>query len=230
MANMLELPKGGNAPLPSTAVHITLSWTGKAGAPECDLSALAVGENGKVGGDADFVFYNAAEHPTGTISHRGGVRGPGTETVEVDLGALPPRIDRVVLSASADGAPFARVGAMRVTVSERAGVPLVTTVISGGPETALVIVELYRRAGAWKVRAVGAGYADGLAGLARDFGIHIDTPAAATSAPATDTTPAAPRPAQATPAPAPTPTQHPRPVPAGGTDWMNPPVPAGYEL
>ena len=230
MAIMLELSKGGNAPLPSTTVHVTLSWTVKAGAPECDLSALAVGENGKVASDADFVFYNAASHPNSAIMHRGGVRGPGTDTVEVDLDGLPLRIDRVVLSASADGAPFARVGAMRVTVSERAGVPLVTTIVSGGLETALLAVELYRRAGAWKVRAVGAGYADGLAGLARDFGIHIDAPA--TSAPARTTTPASvpPRPAQHSPAPAPTQSQPPRPAPGGGIDWMNPPVPAGYEL
>ena len=96
MANMLELPKGGNAPLPTSAVHVTLSWTVKPGAPECDLSALAVGENGKVGTDADFVFYNAASHPTGAITHRGPVRGPGTDTVEVDLAALPQHIDRVV--------------------------------------------------------------------------------------------------------------------------------------
>ena len=33
-----------------------------------------------------------------------------------------------------------------------------------GAETALVIVEIYRRGGAWKVRAVGQGYANGLAG------------------------------------------------------------------
>ena len=227
---MLELSKGGNAPLPSVPVHVTLSWTVKAGGPECDLSALALGSNGKVGGDTDFVFYNAPTPPSRAIVHRGAVRGPGTDTVEVDLTAVPPHVDRVVLSCSADGSPFARVGAMRVTVSERAGVPLVTSVLTGGPETALLAVELYRRAGAWKVRAVAAGYADGLAGLARDFGIHVDLPAP-TNTPAPHAQPVPPRPAQASaqPAPAPQPTPPPRPAPAG-IDWMNPPVPAGYEI
>lgn len=223
MASMLELSKGGNAPLPSTPVHVTLSWTPQPGRPDCDLSALALGVGGTVGGDADFVFYNAPAHPSGRITHRGAVRGPGTDTVEVDLTGLPAPVDRVVLAASADGAPFAGVGTMRVTVSEPAGVPLVTTVLAGQAETALLTVELYRRAGAWKVRSVGAGYVDGLAGLARDFGIHVDPP---TPVPTPAPTPAgqpAPRP-QPAPAAQPAP---PRTAPA--FDWMNPPVPAGYE-
>ena len=40
-------------------------------------------------------------------------------------------------------------------------------------ETVALLVEVYRRAGTWRVRAVGQGYADGLAGLARDFGVDV---------------------------------------------------------
>jgi len=40
-------------------------------------------------------------------------------------------------------------------------------------ERAVVLVEFYRRGETWKVRAVGQGYDDGLAGLARDFGVSI---------------------------------------------------------
>jgi uncharacterized protein YkwD len=40
-------------------------------------------------------------------------------------------------------------------------------------QTVALLVEVYRRAGAWRVRAVGQGYADGLAGLARDFGVDV---------------------------------------------------------
>ena len=35
-------------------------------------------------------------------------------------------------------------------------------------------LEIYRRGDAWKIRAVGQGYADGLAGLATAFGIEIE--------------------------------------------------------
>ena len=40
-------------------------------------------------------------------------------------------------------------------------------------ERAVVLFEFYRRAGTWMVRAVGKGYDEGLAGLARDFGVSI---------------------------------------------------------
>ena len=40
-------------------------------------------------------------------------------------------------------------------------------------ETAMVFGELYRNGAEWKFRAVGQGYASGLAGIARDFGVNV---------------------------------------------------------
>ncbi|MFF7717634.1 VWA domain-containing protein [Streptomyces sp. NPDC007988] len=48
-------------------------------------------------------------------------------------------------------------------------------------ETVVVLAELYRRGEVWKVRAVGQGYATGLAGLATDYGVDIDEDATSTS-------------------------------------------------
>ena len=38
----------------------------------------------------------------------------------------------------------------------------------------MVYGELYRYGGEWKFRAVGQGYDTGLAGIARDYGVHVD--------------------------------------------------------
>lgn len=227
MADMLELTKGANAALPSTTVRATISWAATPSTPAVDLTALALTVGGKVSTDDDMTFYNAPAHPSGRIFHRGNAAGPGTDTVEADLAGLPPTIDRVVLAASADGAPFGSVGGLRLGITDSNGVHLAAMTLNAGVETALVVAELYRRAGSWKVRCVNAGYADGLAGLARDYGITVDSPTAApTPAPARQSAPAA---APTTPAAAPPP---PAPAPArpAGIDWMNPPVPAGYEI
>ena len=40
-------------------------------------------------------------------------------------------------------------------------------------ETAMVFGELYRHGAEWKFRAIGQGYASGLAGIARDFGVNV---------------------------------------------------------
>jgi tellurium resistance protein TerD len=40
-------------------------------------------------------------------------------------------------------------------------------------ETAMIFGEVYRNAGDWKFRAIGQGYASGLAGIARDYGVNV---------------------------------------------------------
>ena len=37
----------------------------------------------------------------------------------------------------------------------------------------MIFCEIYRHRGEWKVRAVGQGYATGLKGVAKDFGVSI---------------------------------------------------------
>ena len=162
---MQNLAKGANAPLPpgSVAVRVTA-------AASVDISALLVTAEGKVRGDADFVFYNQPTAP--------GVRydpaGVDVEPREIDAA-----IERVVVTASLDGSgpsTFGALGGLRMDVAV-AGQPFAQFVPDGlGAETALLCVELYRRAGEWKVRAVGQGYASGLAGIATDFGITIAEP------------------------------------------------------
>ncbi|MGZ4516537.1 MAG: TerD family protein [Mycobacteriaceae bacterium] len=40
-------------------------------------------------------------------------------------------------------------------------------------ETAMIYGELYRHQGDWKFRAVGQGYASGLAGIIKDYGVNV---------------------------------------------------------
>ncbi len=75
-------------------------------------------------------------------------------------------------------------------------------------ESALILGEFYLRNGVWKLRALGQGFAGGLAPLASHYGVEIaDTP---------PPSPAPPKPAAAKPppAPAPKPAAAPTPPPA----------------
>jgi stress response protein SCP2 len=173
---MAGLPKGANVPVDAAAVRAVLSWTGGAGVPDVDGSALLLRADGRVASDADFVFYNQPQHPSGTVRHAG--KSGTADTVEVDLARLPPEVERVVLAASADGGPFGRVPGLRLVVSDAgSGAAVAEFDVAADAETAMVTGELYRRAGRWRFRAVGQGYASGLAGLATDFGITVDEPA-----------------------------------------------------
>jgi stress response protein SCP2 len=81
----------------------------------------------------------------------------------------------VLLAAPADGGAFGQVPGLRLLVADLGtGATLAEFAIDAAQETAMVCGELYRRAGQWKLRAVGQGYASGLEGLATDFGISVD--------------------------------------------------------
>ncbi len=186
------LTQGGNAPL--TAARVTVEVT----APKAlDVSGLLLTESGKVRSDADFVFFNAPNGPG--VTHRPAAGGV-PDAITVDTGAVPAGIDKIVVTASLDdaGATFAGTEPTATLRDADTGAVLLTfTPPRLTRETALVVVEVYRRAGAWKVRAVGQGYANGLAGIATDFGVSVDDSPAPPPMPTSAPTPAAP--ATATP-------------------------------
>ena len=178
---MLTLAKGANAPCPGDTVTVEVSSSSPV-----DVSALLLTAAGRVRSDDDMVFYNAPSGPG--VRHRAG-GGAAPDRVELTLAEVPPDIDKIVITASLDGSgptTFGAVGSLVARVLDAAGAPQVEFPVQGlGTETALICLEVYRRSGAWKVRAVGQGYADGLAGIATDFGITVDdspAPAAASSA------------------------------------------------
>src|SRR6478735_10463943 len=208
MVGMPSMTKGSNLPVTAGSVRAVLSWTAGAGIPDVDASALLLRSNGKVHTDDDFVFYNQPHHPAGGVRHHGKTRtGSGfTESVSVELAGLDAAVDRIVLAASADGGTFGSVPNLALTIQDSVGGDVASFEITdAATETAFVFGELYRRAGGWKFRAIGQGYASGLKGLAVDFGITVEDaepPAAPTptSAPPVNPPPTAPAPTPPAPA------------------------------
>lgn len=98
-----------------------------------------------------------------------------TDTLTVDLTRLTPDVTGVALAASADGGAFGQVPGLNLTLFDLdSGAEIARFEdMNAGAETAFVLGELYLRNGAWKFRAVGQGWASGLAGLATDFGISV---------------------------------------------------------
>ncbi|MFJ2742058.1 TerD family protein [Streptomyces sp. NPDC087440] len=197
---------GSNIPLPTARVAVDVA------APvRLDVSGLLLTADGKVRSDDDFIFYNQPAGP-GVTYRSGG--GTAPDAILVDTGALPPGIERVVVTASPDAAGQTFQGiepTATVRGADDNAVIATFTPPQLGAETALVVVEVYRRNGAWKVRAVGQGYANGLAGIATDFGVSVEEPAApaAPQAPAAPVAPPAPQ-TPAAPPSAPVPSYDPR--------------------
>jgi uncharacterized protein YkwD/stress response protein SCP2 len=171
-----DLPAGANVALPGAALGIAL------GGP-FDLSALVLSASGAVAGDADMVFFNQPDAP--------GVRLRGAQ-LTVRPEALRRGAERVVVVASPEDLDKAVRTLPPVLLTDARERPFARFRPPPMPtQTVALLVEVYRRAGTWRVRAVGQGYADGLAGLARDFGVEVadDAPAPGGGPASTDPAP-----------------------------------------
>ncbi|WP_030559748.1 VWA domain-containing protein [Streptomyces aureocirculatus] len=222
-----SLSKGANLPVASPAVRAELAWSDGPGVPAADASALLLTAAGRVRDDGDFVFYNQPRHASDAVRHLGKKSADGvtTDTVEVDLRALEGAVERVLLCASADGGTFGQLTGLTLRLRDAAThAEIARFEMTATTETAFIGGELYLRGGQWKFRAVGQGYASGLAGLATDFGITVDDdPAPAQASPQPAPAPAAPPQATATLAPPQRPAR--QAAPAGAPQPSAPPAP-----
>lgn len=220
---MRELVAGGNTVLPEGALSLRVPGP-------FDVSVLITGDDGKVSGDGDFVFFNQPAAP--------GTRLRG-DTVTVEPRRLRPGASRVtvVVSPADPGTPLGRLPVPALSVLGAGGAPLARFAPPRPDrETVLLLAELYRRGDRWKLRALGQGYADGLAGVARDFGVDVlddDAPppggpaghgGRAPAVPAPPVTHTAPGGGGAGPVPAPAPDGFPEAVNAARMRFGAPPV------
>ncbi|BET50896.1 TerD family protein [Streptomyces tendae] len=208
---------GSNIPLSAARVTVDVA------APvRLDVSGLLLTADGKVRSDDDFIFYN---QPTGPgVTYRSG-GGTAPDAIVVDTAAVPPGIEKIVVTASPDAAGQTFQGIEPTATIRNADDNAVLASFTPpqlGTETALVIVEVYLRNGAWKARAVGQGYSNGLAGIATDFGVTVEEPAAPATPPQPQavTPPPPPVAAPTMPAAPPAPPAAP-PAPAPGTGKIN---------
>ncbi|BAW10727.1 TerD family protein [Nocardia seriolae] len=192
------LVKGQNGPLnvhdPVISVQV---------AAPADLSALLVTASGKVRSDADFVFFNQPNGPGVTLRP-----GPtGQPVLAVALSAIPAEIEqlRAVITLEDTASSFGQLPAPVAQVGDAAGNVLYEYRIEGlSSESIVIALELYRRQGEWKVRAVGQGYAGGFAALVTDHGVTVDDAPQTAPAPVPQSSPGPPPMPPGYQAPAPT--------------------------
>ena len=189
----VSLTKGGNVSLTKEAPGLTnvvvgLGWdvrTTTGTEFDLDASAILLGADGKVLSDKHFVFFNNLVSPDGTVEHTGdNLTGEGEgddEQVKVNLAGMAGDVDKVVFpvsiyDADARSQSFGQVRNAFIRVVNGANqqeIARYDLTEDASTETAMVFGELYRHGSEWKFRAVGQGYASGLAGIARDYGVNV---------------------------------------------------------
>ncbi|HRY17675.1 MAG TPA: virulence factor SrfC family protein [Candidatus Competibacteraceae bacterium] len=155
-------------------VELNLSWEPADGPQILDASAFALTEQGTVRDDGDFIFYNQP-----VLAGNGITLQDNGQQFAICLADLPAAIARIAITVALDageGQSMAILRQIRLELrngSNGTGIASFTLDTTGMIETAIILGELYRRRSEWKFRAVGQGFAGGLAALARHFGVDV---------------------------------------------------------
>ena len=146
---------------------------------DIDASVFLVNSNEKLISDNHFIFYNNLASPDAnkSVEHLGDNRtgaGEGDdEIVKVKLKQVPEDVNKIVMTVTIHEAEkrqqnfgqvqnaFVRV----VNAENQEEVVRYDLSEDFSVETALIMAELYRKDGEWRVNAVGAGYQGGLEAL-----------------------------------------------------------------
>jgi tellurium resistance protein TerD len=189
----ISLNKGSNLSLSKTDPNLKnlivgLGWDARSTDGndfDLDASAYMVKEDGKVRSDSDFIFYNQLRSVCGSVEHTGDNRtgeGDGDdESIFVSLDKIPSEISSIFITVTIHDAEkrkqnFGQVSQAFVrVVNKDTGVEVVRYDLSedASIETAMIFCQIYKHNNEWKFKAIGQGYAGGLASVSRQYGISI---------------------------------------------------------
>lgn len=182
----MSLQKGQKLKLDSsmTNTELAVHCSVKA-AFHIDVSCFGLDAHGKLSDEAYMVFYNQTASPKGEIRLVADV--PDSQ-FSVSLSRLPAQIDRLVFTAAIDPAhsqAMNELGSLEFRLGEH------VFALSGADfsgEKAIMIAELYRKDGDWRLGVNGQGFNGGLDALLVHFGGAVASdnaaPTHASSAPA----------------------------------------------
>lgn len=138
-----------------------------------DISIFGLDESRRLSDDRYFIFYNQLSSPERAI-----VMDEQTQVFTVDLALVPLSVHRLLLTATSDDQAFSAMSQGHVTLSAGSQVAL-RFELSGSDfqaERAVMLLELYRHQGVWRVAGVGQGFAGGLQALLESLGGEVEEP------------------------------------------------------
>ncbi|MDJ0531076.1 MAG: TerD family protein [Xenococcaceae cyanobacterium MO_207.B15] len=146
---------------------------------DLDASVFMLGNNGKLVSDKHFIFYNnlTSPDPDKCVEHKGdNLTGNGEgddEIIKVNLQKVPSEIQKIVFvvtihEADKRGQNFGQVNNAFVRILNVVDGQEILRYDLGEDysiETAMIMAEIYRKDGAWRINAIGSGYQGGLQAL-----------------------------------------------------------------
>ncbi|GAB7533576.1 VWA domain-containing protein [Pseudomonas sp. 3A(2025)] len=176
------ITQGQRVPLSTLMTGQALNLTIAIDAPHViDYVCFGVDANGKLSDDRYMIFFNQPSSPCNSLQQ---VQGG---EFRINLAGLPASIDRLVFTASIDGAGTMNdIRASHFSISESCS-EKARGEFSGASfaaEKAIMVIDLYRKNGEWRLASNLQGYNAGLAALVVHFGGEVADELAPAPAPA----------------------------------------------
>lgn len=178
----MQISQGQRAPLSSLLQGQAFSLSIHIQSPHVvDFVCFGVDAQGKLSDDRYMVFFNQPSTPCN------GLNMPENGRFAINLTKLPTSIDRLVFTASIDGAGAMRdIQAGQFSIQTPSGEVVGSGAFSGNlfaDEKAIMVAELYRKNGEWRLASNLQGFNEGLDALVKHFGGEVSTEVPLTSAP-----------------------------------------------
>lgn len=188
--NGVILRKGQKASLTAMSnglseIDVCLGWDCDRGVYDLDSSCFMVDNTDRVIGDDWFVFYGQLTSPDGSIVHAGdckdGARQGDDEIIHVNLNRVDNRVQKLVFvvtinEAKERGLNFSGVSNAYIRiVDKRTNTELTRFNLTDyyATVTSMMVGEVYRHNGEWKLNAIGNGVEADLAGLCMRYGVNV---------------------------------------------------------
>ena len=168
-----------------TGVVVGVRWDAGAEKPLADnlvMATILCDARNKALSAQHCVFFNQLSSPDLSVTELETALGDDNDQVEIDLSAVPADVVRIAVvlyvnEGSSQRRTLGQLKSCEVRLLNLAdNVELVRSEdLAPGltTETALSLAEVYRYNNDWKFKVIGAGYAQGIAGIAADYGLTL---------------------------------------------------------
>lgn len=168
----MHLQPGQNIPLHAQFFTLNLIYPAREGFKgEPDTCLFMLNAHGKVSGDSDFIFYNNLTSAEGAVKL---ATGHQQSSIDIALERVPLSISKIAVTLVIDGSET--ISGLNVLSLRAPGIAEFVVETQGRSEKAIVLAEVYRHNGIWKLRALGQGFNGGLEPLAVSYGVDISQP------------------------------------------------------
>ncbi|EOW6744997.1 VWA domain-containing protein [Cronobacter dublinensis] len=165
----MQLQSGQNILLSTSSITLNLLYPVHPGFNgEPDTCVFMLNAQGKVSGDTDFIFFNNLRSSDGALKLTPGMQ---QSSVHIELNSVSLAVQKIAVTLVIDGRDT--IAGLQCLNLQVPGITSFDPETAGRSEKAIIVAEVYRHNGNWKLRALGQGFNGGLEPLAISYGVDV---------------------------------------------------------